>query len=471
MRASPARALVALIVLASMPAGGSARAQEDDDRRSYRLLRDDENWAWLRKPHAEDDFWDPLKYLRLWGQDDVYLTVGGEIREWVEGYQNELWGQTGVATNIYWLQRYMAHADAHVSPYTRLFVQLKSGIEYGRSGGPRPIDEDRLDFNQLYADGIFVPGATLDAEPKALLRVGRQEMSYGSGRLIDVREGPNVRFGYDGARLITRFDPIRFDAFAVRPDLTQQNVFGDTSNPQQAFWGTWGTYSTSALLVDAYYLGLERDEFRYQRAAGKEVRHTVGARGRVLSSFIEGEVEAAGQFGQVGSLPIAAWTVAAEVVANGRRWPLEPKLTLGIGATSGDKGTSSGTLGTFSPLFPRGAYFGLVQANGPSNNVAPHAALAVKLPLRLSASVEYWAFWRESLADGVYNVPGNLLRPGNASEGSFLGSQVEGFLTWQADRHLSLNATLAYFATGSFFDTSAPSRNITYGASWATYKF
>jgi len=122
-------------------------------------------------------------------------------------------------------------------------------------------------------------------------------------------------------------------------------------------------------------------------------------------------------------------------------------------------------------LFPRGAYFGLVQANGPSNNVAPHAALALELPLGFSASIEYWAFWRESLADGVYSVPGTLLRPGNAGEGGFLGSQVEGFLTWQADRHLSLNATLAYFATGSFFDASVPGRDITYGAGWATYKF
>src|ERR1700722_11945739 len=265
------RAMFAFAVLVSTGAPSpQARAQEEESRRSYDLLRDEENWAWLRKPHAVEDFWDPVKYLRIGDRDDVYLTVGGEIREWVEGYQNELWGQTGIAANTYWLQRYMVHADAHVSPYTRLFVQLKSGIEYGRTGGPRPIDQDGLDFNQLYADAIFLPGDTLDAEPSALLRIGRQEMSYGSGRLIDVREGPNVRFGYDGARLMTRFDSVRFDAFAVRPDITQQSVFGDIANLQQAFWGGWATYSTPVVLFDAYYLGLERDAFKYQRGAGKE---------------------------------------------------------------------------------------------------------------------------------------------------------------------------------------------------------
>ena len=30
------------------------------------------------------------------------------------------------------------------------------------------------------------------------LRVGRQELEYGSGRLIDVREVPNVRLSFDG---------------------------------------------------------------------------------------------------------------------------------------------------------------------------------------------------------------------------------------------------------------------------------
>jgi hypothetical protein len=88
-----------------------------------------------------------------------------------------------------------------------------------------------------------------------------------------------------------------------------------------------------------------------------------------------------------------------------------------------------------------------------------------------SASVETWAFWRESSSDGVYSVPGSLLRPGAPNQSRYLGTQIEGFVSWQADRHLSLNATLAYFAIGTFFETSPPGQDITYGATWATYKF
>ncbi len=177
--------------------------------RSYRLIRDQENWAWLRDAPAAD-FWDPIKYIRLVpGRDDLYLTLGGEAREWVEGYENELWGQTGHPTNVYLLQRYMLHADEHLTRYFRFFAQLKTGLESFRLGGPRPIDEDQFDLNAFFGDVAFVPGATLDEPGRLVLRVGRQEMSYGSGRFIDVREAPNVRFAYDGVRLLTRPGPFR----------------------------------------------------------------------------------------------------------------------------------------------------------------------------------------------------------------------------------------------------------------------
>ena len=110
-----------------------------EDRR-YRLLRDEENWAWLRGGSAVHDPWDPVKYVRLFRRDDAYLTLGGETRQWVEGYSNELWGQTGTVSNVYWLQRYMLHVDVHLTPYVRIFVQPKSGSEVGRIGGPRPVD-------------------------------------------------------------------------------------------------------------------------------------------------------------------------------------------------------------------------------------------------------------------------------------------------------------------------------------------
>ncbi len=467
------RRLVPLVLSMMLAPGAVWAAGDGENSRRYNLLRDRENWSWLREPPTSSDAFDPAKYVRLVdGRDDIYLTLGGEIRQWVEGYRNELWGSTGFETNVYWLQRYMLHADLHVTPRLRLFIQLKSGLEVGRRGGPRPPDKDSLDFNALFVDLVAVPGQSLDEEGRLLVRVGRQELSYGSGRLVDVREGPNVRFGFDGVRVILRPGPVRLEAFAVRPDQTKPDALDDGWDTNQVFWGSYNSLILEGLTVDAYYLGLDRSKGVYERGVGHERRHTFGARARiaVADDALEAEVESACQFGTFLDTPISAWTLAGEIVGKGRNLPLTPTLTGGIGVTSGDR-PNDRHLGTFSPLFPRGTYFGLISANGASNDISPHAAVSLALPAHLSFTSSFWAFFRQSLGDGIYNVPGFLLRPGSGNDARYLGSQFEGFLGWAADRHLSLNATFAQFWVGDFFNTSKPGRNITYGAAWATYKF
>ncbi len=464
-------AVLATASFATMASRAALADDDDDPRRAYQVIRSEEDWGWLRD-QPRGDLWDPVKYVRLVpGRDDLYLSLGGEVREWVEGYQNELWGQTGYPTNVYLLERYMLHADEHLTRYVRFFLQFKSGLESFRKGGPRPIDEDVFDANALFVDLAAAPGARFEDPGPLVLRLGRQEMSYGSGRFIDVREAPNVRFAYDGARLITKPGPLRLDMFAVRPVRTNPGALDDETDLSQAFWGVWGTYDVPHVIVDTYYLGREVDSARYQRGLGHEVRHTVGARVRTRFDAVEAELETAYQFGTFGGLDIRAWTVAGEVVAQSRKLPLQPKATLGMGITSGDGGPASAALGTFSPMFPRGTYFGLLSANGPANNIGPHVALALSLPYSITLTNEAWAFWRENVDDGVYGVPGSLLRPGDAQQGRYLGWQYEGFVSWKADRHVTLTASVGYFDTGSFFATSHPGNNITYAAGWVTYKF
>jgi hypothetical protein len=58
----------------------------------YELLRQDEEYRYLRAPACKRDWLDSLKYVRLGSSDDSFLTIGGEVREWYEGFRNALWG-------------------------------------------------------------------------------------------------------------------------------------------------------------------------------------------------------------------------------------------------------------------------------------------------------------------------------------------------------------------------------------------
>src|ERR1700760_4203100 len=120
--------------------------------RSYKLLREDEDWSFLRDRSLREDFWDPIKYIPLRkGADDWYLTMGGEAREVWEQIGNDNWGESPY-WNGYLNERYMPYFDLHYGKHVRTFIELKSGLNSFRAGGPRPIDEKKLDFQSAFLE-------------------------------------------------------------------------------------------------------------------------------------------------------------------------------------------------------------------------------------------------------------------------------------------------------------------------------
>jgi hypothetical protein len=228
------------IILFVGPAVMAPRAQQivpaPAPDRSYKLLRSDEDWSFLRNKNLSSDFWDPIKYIPLRKTDkNWFATFGGEARETWEQIGNDNWGQSPIM-NGYLNERYMAYADLHYGPHVRTFLELKSGINSFRAGGPRRIDEKRLDFQSGFLE---VGGETSWGSVHA--RAGRQELEYGSGRLVDVREGPNVRLSFDGFLLRTRTHAWQVDGFAMRPDEDNAGFFDNTPDHSVGFWGVYAT--------------------------------------------------------------------------------------------------------------------------------------------------------------------------------------------------------------------------------------
>jgi hypothetical protein len=226
MMRTAARATLCLAAALELFAQADTRAPT----REYSLLRENEDWSFLSDYTNRDDFWDPIKYIPL-GTNRSYVSLGGEVRQAFEQVGNDNWGKPNY-TNTFFLQRYMFHSDWHVGNWFRAFVQLKSGLESFRQAGPRPIDEKKLDF-----EAAFVEIGNPKGKNWAVLRVGKQELNYGSGRLVSVREGPNVRQSFDGVKIRARAGAWNIDAFAVRPDLDKPGFFDNAPDHKTAFWG------------------------------------------------------------------------------------------------------------------------------------------------------------------------------------------------------------------------------------------
>jgi len=438
--------------------------------RSYTLLRENEDWSFLKDPSLRRDPWDPLKYIPL-GPAGWYLTIGGEAREVFESVGNDNWGKQPYR-NAFFLERYVLHTDWHFGKSVRAFVQLKSGLESFRQGGYRPIDEKKLDFQ-----AAFVEIGAGEDDRWVVLQAGRQELNYGSGRLVSVREGPNVRQSFDGAKLKIKAGAWRFDAFAARPDLDKPGFVDNVPDHRTAFWGVYATRPwRRRVSFDGYYLGLDRKSFAYNRGAGRETRHSVGARfwrpPATKESDWDFDYEGVWQFGSFGNGGIRAWTMASDTGYSFPSAPLRPRISVKADISSGDD-PHNRSLGTFSPLYPIGNYFGVLADTGPGpvNFIDVHPRLQTRLPQGVSISADMLAQWRENLSDGVYAVPGFLLVPAGGTRARFVGYRPGIEVRWQIDRHAYLQADYGVFFAGEFLKQASPGRNINYTEFWAGYKF
>jgi len=63
--------------------------------RIYHLLREDDDWSFLADPAERQEFWDPIKYIRMRpGRNDWFLSIGGEAREVWEQIGNDNWANS-----------------------------------------------------------------------------------------------------------------------------------------------------------------------------------------------------------------------------------------------------------------------------------------------------------------------------------------------------------------------------------------
>lgn len=438
----------------------------------------DENFTFLRDPSNRTDLWDPLKYVPLDPTGNFYLTLGFENRSEHEWFQNEMWGKGAQTISGYWLQRVIPEMSLTLGPHVRMFASFQYEKEMGNNAGPRPgIDEDQGDFHEAFVD----ISSGLDEQRSVTARLGQQELVYGTGRLVDNNEGVNVKSSYYGARIIARTETLRLEVFGVKPTEQNTGTFDDRPTSQQTFWGAYGTVPLRLVdqkgQADLYYLGIDTTRAVYQQGSGREIRHSIGTRlfnhqpGAPLEPGFDYNWELVYQLGSFGQNYINAWTVATET---GFTFPVRftPRLALRADVASGGQHPNGGTLNTFNPLFPRGAYFGpKLTMFGPYNLFDVHPVLMFALLPNVTCDFDWVWFWRESLDDGIYAIGGALLRPSSGSRARYIGSQANFELRWALDLHTTIAINLAGFLTGGFLKDTGPAGNVAFSNVGVTYKF
>jgi hypothetical protein len=110
-------------------------------------------------------------------------------------------------------------------------------------------------------------------------------------------------------------------------------------------------------------------------------------------------------------------------------------------------------------MFPKGKYFGELSPIGPYNIANIHPSIDFDLGGGVSIDLAAIAYWRASRRDGVYDVPGQLLRSVDA-RARFIGMQTEAVFGWQVSEALSAGFSASLFLPGDFIRQTGPAHAI-----------
>jgi hypothetical protein len=435
---------------------------------TFRPLRYDEDYSVLQKDSSSSNWYTRIKYSPLSANGSTYISFGGEFRMQYFYAKNDGWGDEPEDKDGYVLSRYLLHTDLHLGKHFRTFIQVQSSMANGKLS-TSPVDEDPLDLHQAFAEY----STTLNSKTKVLFRFGRQELSYGSQRLVAVRDGPNNRQAFDGAKVSLTNTGYKIDLFYSHYVAAKKGIFDDGWNKSTRFWGSYMTINKMPVLgnVDVYYLGLWRSNANFDDGSGRELRHSIGTRIFGKQNALKYDIETLYQFGRLSNKHISAWTASANIAYEFVHVKYKPEIGFKTELISGDKRYGDDVSGTFNPMFPRGAYFGLAALIGPANLIDLHPSLSFELTPRLDWNMDYDIFWRYSLNDGIYAPNTSLMYSGESSKSRNIGQQLSTEFVYTPNPFLYFRAEFTWFKTAAYLKDVTAGKDILFAGVTAQVKF
>jgi len=286
--------------------------------------------------------------------------------------------------------------------------------------------------------------------------VGRQEMSFGSERIIGKEDwgtvAANSGRAFDGVRVTCEpSDTLTIDGFVakVREGLPFAIVW------QHRDQDVYGVYATMEELlgqcVDGYLILL--NDTWSATYPGNDPARFITLGGRVVGklSVLDYEVEAAFQNGDWGTDNLDGWAYRAGLGYSMEEVTWTPKVSAEYNWASGDHNPVDGHDDTFRPLFPSAHLYGQMDLVGWQNTSNVGLKLAVEPEKeKWAASMGYWLFYREDEEDLAYDSWGVPSVPvATVGSDEQLGWEIDLCVKYQCTKALSMEAGYSRFMSGN----------------------
>ena len=388
-----------------------------------------------------------------------WLQIGGQVRGRFDDPRGI--GYNPDAGDAYFVER--IRLDIMVRPVAQLrfYAQAQDSRAWGY--GSRAVlnsVHNPVDLRQGYVD-------YLSNESRGVqIRLGRQEMRLGAGRLVDSSDWSNVSRTYDAARLALFRPGVRVDLIAGAPVLIDQCRLDRHKAGEHLYAG----YASLAKLVPRGNLQpylLARTSLYAAPETGKAGDahlYTAGLRldGK-LPARLDYALEVAKQWGPwssdrisaIGGMYSLGWTV--------RPAGWKPRLSLDVHHASGDSDSKDGTRGTFDQMYAGNhGSLGITDQFGWKNMRMVKGGLEITPCKKCKVSTDFREMYLATTQDGLYAGSGTRSVLNRKATSRHVGSEADMTVFYQFNRVWSAGIGVGRVFAGAYLAQSSQGSDYTY---------
>jgi hypothetical protein len=409
----------------------------------------DANFLYLDDPNNQQHDWADCFHRIHLGDCWMFSTGGEERLRYMDEENSRLTGKD----NHYLLERTRVYGDLWYGDQFRVYVEFIDARSTHQNLNPLLIDQNHGDLLDAFVDVKLVD---LCDHP-VYARIGRQELLFGSERLVSPLDWANTRRTFQGVDVFRQGEKFDIDAFWVQPVVPNPDDF-DSVDDRQNFTGVYATYRPKkGTYLDLYVLDENNANPTFAGSSstilgGYELVN-IGSRFAGDYQNVLWDFEGDYQFGDWSNQNISAGSYTTSLGYNfSKVLPWNPTYWVEWDWASGNHNPTGSTHGTFNQLFPFGHYyFGFIDDVGRQNIEDFNMQLSLSPMKWILVNMQYHHFWLESASDALYSAGGAVLRSSpTGTAGRDVGNEFDIFVNFHLDAHQDILVGYSHMQAGDF---------------------
>jgi hypothetical protein len=367
---------------------------------------------------------------------------------------------TVTPADSYLLTRIRLGVSFQPTGWLRFFAETQDSRATFYKANPTSSVADPFDFRQGYVEVGRIEGQGVK------VRLGRQDLLLGSGRLMTSGDWSNVTKAFDIVHGTVTATGLKMDVVAgsvVAPDVNRM----DRHKPGEHVYGVYTTLSKLVphASVEPYFFA--RTQMNVKGKDGKagdgDTLYTGGRVFGTLPPALDYSAEVVRELGSYADDAVRAWGYVA-----GGGWRLshvtwKPRLNSDYIYASGDSGVKDGRHQSFDYLYGANQpYYGLTGLFGWRNLKNWRAGVELAPWRRLKVKVDFRDYWLANVHDGLYNCSGTRTVMNAKATSAHVGEGVDAQFNFTLSPKTLLGVGVGNIAPGSYLAQSGKTSGYVY---------